>query len=188
MPPPTIAYIGRIHAKKNLAAMLRGWSAARLPSGARLVIAGWGEDDAVAELREVLSHGPASASFVGPLFGAAKDQLLDEARFVLLPSLSEGLPMAIIEAWARGVPTIMTRACNLPEGFATGAAIECGTDAAAIARALEQALSGDGPDWQRMRGSALALAAEQFSPAAVGARWSAAYGAAIAASRAGTLR
>lgn len=39
-------YIGRIHEKKNLAALIAGRTAARpdLPEGASLTIAGWGDD------------------------------------------------------------------------------------------------------------------------------------------------
>ena len=35
----------------------------------------------------------------------------------ILPSFSEGLPMAVLEAWAYGLPVLMTDHCNLPEGF-----------------------------------------------------------------------
>jgi len=183
MPPPNVVYIGRIHPKKNLSALVRGWSAAQFPAGAQLVIAGWGDDEAIAGLRHAVAQGPANISFVGPQFGAAKDKLLDEARFVVLPSLSEGLPMAILEAWARGVPTIMTTACNLPEGFDSTAAIECGLDAPAISQALQRAMALDESEWQAMRGSALALAENRFSPVTVGAQWSAVYRAALEGSR-----
>jgi hypothetical protein len=41
-----------------------------------------------------------------------------------LPSFSEGLPMSVLEAWSYGLPVVMTPECNLPEGFACGAALE----------------------------------------------------------------
>ncbi len=66
---------------------------------------------------------PASVVFVGPAFGEAKDRLLRSADAFILPSFSEGLPMAVLEAWAYGLPVLMTDQCNLPEGFAAGAAI-----------------------------------------------------------------
>lgn len=61
--------------------------------------------------------------FLGPAFGEAKDQLLRQAHAFILPSFSEGLPMAVLEAWAYGLPVLMTDHCNLPEGFAARAAI-----------------------------------------------------------------
>ena len=186
MPAPTaaraphLAYIGRIHPKKNLLALLAAWSQARRPADSLLTIAGWGEPGDVAALEAaVLAAGP-SAQFVGPLYGAAKQALLAQARFVVLPSLSEGLPMAVLEGWAAGTPTVMTSACNLPEGFAGQAAIACGASPDEIATALEAAF-GLGPDqWQAMATKAQALAAGPFSAETIAARWGEAYQRAMA--------
>ena len=172
---PHFAYIGRIHPKKNLLALLAAWSQARRPPDSTLTIAGWGDPDDVAALEAaVLAAGP-STQFVGPLYGAAKQALLAQARFMVLPSLSEGLPMAVLEGWAAGTPTVMTSECNLPEGFASRAAIACGASPAAIATALETALALDPAGWQAMAASAQALAAGPFSAETIAARWSEAY-------------
>lgn len=45
--------------------------------------------------------------------------------------------MAVLEAWAYGKPGLMTLECNLPEGFAAGAALRIEPSAASIAQALE---------------------------------------------------
>ena len=180
LPPPAVVYIGRIHAKKNLVALVEGWMAAPRPDDARLLIAGWGEDAAVAELRAAIARADGSVEFLGPVFGAAKDALLARARFVILPSHSEGLPMAMLEAWARAIPTLMTEECNLPEGFAAQAALDCGHAPPAIAEALGSALSLDGSAWSAMSAAALGLARKTFSASAVAARWGVIYGEAIA--------
>ena len=62
--------------------------------------------------------------FFGPAFGEDKEALLWNAEAFILPSFSEGLPMSVLEAWAYGLPVVMTPECNLPEGFASGAALE----------------------------------------------------------------
>jgi poly(glycerol-phosphate) alpha-glucosyltransferase len=62
--------------------------------------------------------------FFGPAFGEEKEALLRSAEAFVLPSFSEGLPMSVLEAWAYGLPVVMTPECNLPEGFASGAALE----------------------------------------------------------------
>lgn len=176
----TVVYIGRIHEKKNLVALVRGWHAAQRPAGARLVIAGWGEPAAIEELRVALARGDNTAEFIGPVFGEAKSALLAKARFVILPSHSEGLPMAMLEAWSQGIPTLMTAECNLPEGFAHGAALDCGYDPSSIAAALTRALARDAAQWAAMSGAALDLARRCFAPAAIAARWGHAYAQAIA--------
>ena len=168
-------YIGRIHLKKNLIALLDAWAAADLPDGAELTIAGWGDPADVAALEARLANAPPSVRFLGPVHGQAKQRLLEEARFVILPSHSEGLPMTILEAWAAGTPTIMTAACHLPEGFAAGAALECGTEPASVARALGAALASDEARWKAMSDAALTLARGRFSAAQVTQEWVAAY-------------
>lgn len=179
--PAEIAYIGRIHPKKNLLALIAGWTAARLPEGSRLTLAGWGDMDHVAELRAAVAVAGPSVQFVGPIYGEAKQDLLERARFTILPSLSEGLPMAVLEGWAAGTPAIMTAQCNLPEGFAAGAALECGWAEAAIAAALEQALALDFRSWMGMADAAQGLAAGPFAAGTIASQWARAYLGAIEA-------
>ena len=62
--------------------------------------------------------------FYGPAFGEEKEALLRSAEAFILPSFSEGLPMSVLEAWAYGLPVLMTPECNLPEGFSSGAGLE----------------------------------------------------------------
>ena len=54
----------------------------------------------------------------------------------MLPSTSEGLPTVVLEAWAYNLPVLMTPECNLPEGFASQAAVRIETGPLAIARGL----------------------------------------------------
>ncbi len=54
----------------------------------------------------------------------------------MLPSFSEGLPIAVLEAWSSGLPVLMSRECNLPEGFAAGAAVQIETAPEAMAKSL----------------------------------------------------
>ncbi|UOR14300.1 glycosyltransferase [Qipengyuania aquimaris] len=177
---PNALYIGRIHEKKNVAALIGAWLAARpdLPEGATLTIAGWGDDEGVDMLeRTMREHREAGIEFVGTAFGSQKAALLDLARFLVLPSHSEGLPMAILEAWAAGVPTIMTEHCHLPEGFAQGAAIRCGTDSNSIREALVSGFRATDAEWQGMSRAALELASGPFGADSVSAKWESLYSA-----------
>ncbi|MBC7159519.1 MAG: glycosyltransferase [Porphyrobacter sp.] len=129
-------YLGRIHPKKNLAALIDGWAQAELPPGARLAIAGWGEPQHVAALERRLASAPPLVAFLGPAHGRHKQRLIASARFMILPA-QRTLPMAMLESWAAGTPTIMTPACHPPEGVEAGAALRCGTDPPSIAGAQD---------------------------------------------------
>lgn len=175
---PTVLYLGRLHPKKNLRALVAGWALAAdaLPPGARLVIAGWGEPAHVRAVEAaVAAAGRADIHLAGPLWGADKAAALGAARFMALPSESEGLPMALLEAWAAATPTLHSAACHLPEGLAAGAALDCGTGAEAVAAALRAAFALDHAGWRAMSDAAAALADGPFSPARVGARWAELY-------------
>lgn len=173
--PPHLVYIGRIHPKKNLLALVEAWRQIERPGAARLTLAGWGEDADVADLKRSVSAAGPSVEFVGPVYGAAKQALLDGAHFTVLPSHSEGLPMAVLEGWAAGAPAVLTAECNLPEGLAAGAAVECGYLAETIAPALQRALAMDEREWAAMAMAARELARGPFSAEAIAAKWSTAY-------------
>ena len=170
-----IVCITRIHPKKNLGALVTAWRQAARPSGSRLTIAGWGDPRDVAALMQAIGTADDGIAFIGPVHGAAKQALLASARFVVLPSLSEGLPMAILEGWAAGAPTIMTPACHLPQGCAAGAALETGPDSAALSKTLSHALACDEAQWQAMAQAARSLAAGPFARDTVAACWARAY-------------
>jgi poly(glycerol-phosphate) alpha-glucosyltransferase len=104
----------------------------------RLTIAGTDRHGYRAEL-EALTRAlgiEQDVDFVGPKFGAAKEDAYFAASAFILPSHSEGLPQAVLEAWAHGLPVLMTPACNLPEGFERGAAVEVRPDPPGIAKGL----------------------------------------------------
>jgi poly(glycerol-phosphate) alpha-glucosyltransferase len=85
---------------------------------------------------ETLGLGP-SVSFVGPVTGAAKEELFRRASAFILPSFSEGLPMAVLEAWSFGLPVLMTDECHLTSGFDAGAARRIEPRVASIVDGLE---------------------------------------------------
>ena len=175
---PVAMYLGRIHEKKNLGGLIAAWVKARdrLPPEASLVIAGWGDDAGIAALEQALPGAAgAGVEFVGTAFGSQKAALFDLARFLVLPSHSEGLPMAVLEAWAEGIPALKSSNCNLPEGFASGAAIDCGTSVDNITAALVDGFTLSDEAWTRMSSAAKSLALGPFSRDAVAQRWEAAY-------------
>lgn len=136
-----LLFLGRLHPKKNVVGLLR--AVAILLEQGRLgewsvAIAGWGEGGHDAEL-QALSHELGlgnRVAFAGPLHGPNKDAALRHASAFVLPSHSEGLPMAILEAWAYGLPVLITPQCNLPEGFQAQAALRIEVEPERIAQGL----------------------------------------------------
>lgn len=135
-------YLGRIHEKKGWRELCEAWDLAcardrAFAATSQLVFCGWVDDSPSFEpaLRR-LSEKHGNALFAGPQFGSARGGSLAVADAFILPSRSEGLPMVVLEAWAAGVPVMMTKECNLAIGFEAGAALEIGWTTEAIVDGL----------------------------------------------------
>lgn len=143
-----LLFLGRLHPKKGLFETIQAWHLTQqaqpeIGNDWLFAIAGWDDGGHRAALEDrvaALGLG-SSVRFLGPVFGAEKDALLVHAHAFILASHSEGLPMAVLEAWSHGRPVLMSAECNLPEGFAAGAAIRLSTAPEALAHALGDALT-----------------------------------------------
>ncbi len=165
-----LLYLGRLHPKKGLANLLRAWAtvAARnrsLSGSWVLLIAGWDQGGHLQELQALAAELEVAASvrFIGPLFAGAKAAALYRADAFVLPSLSEGLPLTVLEAWAHGLPVIMTPACNLPEGFAAGAAISAEPQPSSLAAALTALFEASDTERHNMGSHGRALVEQKFT-------------------------
>ena len=158
---PMVLYLGRINWKKGLDRLVE--ALVEVP-GARLVVAGNDEEgltSRLATLAERLGVAP-RVSFPGYVDGAAKQQLLAEARVLVLPSLSENFGNAALEALAHGCPVVVTPGVGLAEAVqASGAGIVSEGDAASLARAI-RALLEDEPRRRAAGAAARALVREKY--------------------------
>ncbi len=130
-----------------------------------LAIAGWdqsGHEDRLKALARDLGLS-GSVRFLGPRFGPDKAAAYRSAEAFILPSFSEGLPMVVLEAWAYGVPVIMTPQCNLPEGFQNDAAIRIDPEVESIKGGLETLFSMTDAERQELGSNGRKLVAERFS-------------------------
>ena len=108
-------------------------------------------------------HPPPSLLFLGPQFGEAKAACYANCDAFVLPSLSEGLPMAVLEAWAYGKPMLMTPECNLPEGFAADAAIRIETNPKSIEQGLTDLFRHPPSDLRSLGQRGRELVVEKFT-------------------------
>ncbi len=163
--PPVILYSGRLRTRKAVAVLLAAMPRvlAAFPA-CRLVIVGDGEQGqrvaAAVRARGLTAH----VDMAGVLPRAAAMARLAEADVFCLPSIYEGLPLAILEAMAAGLPVVATAVSGNPE------AVEDGTtgllvppeSAAALAAALI-ALLGDAERRRAMGEAGRARVAERFA-------------------------
>ena len=168
-----LLYLGRLHPKKGLINLLHGWRRfhcrADEPGGEwHLAIAGWDQVGHEGELRRIVATSGMgdSVHFLGPLFGAEKERTYAAATAFVLPSVSEGLPMVVLEAWSHRLPVLMTRHCNLPEGFASGAALEIPTSSEGIRLGLDRLAAMSDGQRQLMGEGGNRLSRERFSQSA----------------------
>ena len=114
--PLRLLYIGRLAQEKGLPETLRGLRCAHAQGvKAQFFIAGSGPEE-VSLKRLAGELGLAKdVSFVGPVFGEDKLKLLDAVDAFVLASYAEGLPYALLESMAAGVPVIVTRVGAIPD-------------------------------------------------------------------------
>lgn len=167
-------YLGRIHEKKGCNELLNAWERlcqedATFLARSILVVCGWVDGLEGFERRlEAIARGQGNVVFAGGQYDEAKNLTLAAATYFILPSRSEGLPLAILEAWSFGVPTLMTDACNLPEGFVAGAALRISeTSEESIMSVLSQAGKLSSTERADMAQAGRKLVTDRFSVAAV---------------------
>jgi glycosyltransferase involved in cell wall biosynthesis len=113
-------FLGRIDAKKGVLELLAAWAEIK-QNNWELFIYGWGDPSYVDKVKRFLVDNECEAYYMGPVFGEEKNVALKSAHAFVLPSFSEGLPMAILEAWSYGLPALITDECNLPDSYSNGA-------------------------------------------------------------------
>ena len=174
----TLLYLGRLHPKKNILNLIRAWNEtfnSQCAGTDRWVfaIAGWDEGGYESELKRIAAGN--SVVFLGPQFGADKSECYRSCDAFILPSLSEGLPMAVLEAWSYAKPALITPECNLPEGFEADAALRIGTTPEEIADGLKQLREMSDNDRTAMGARGRDLVATRFSWPRIGEQMRAVY-------------
>ena len=110
---------------------------------ARFVIAG---GDPPAEVQALAAPIAAAVEFPGFVRGPAKLAALQQPALLVLPSYAEGMPVAVLEAMAAGLPVVTTPVGGIPDFFADGVngLLAPPGDVAALAAALSRLLADPG--------------------------------------------
>ncbi|GAA3923205.1 glycosyltransferase family 4 protein [Luteimonas lutimaris] len=112
-PGPVLAAVARLSPEKNLAQLVSAFAAASAASpGACLLVVGDGPDR---EALQALAGASGAAHRI--VFAGRRDDMDDIYRIVdalVLPSLSEGMPLVVLEAMSHGVPVIASAVGEVP--------------------------------------------------------------------------
>jgi glycosyltransferase involved in cell wall biosynthesis len=96
---PTVVYLGRVNEYKGIGRLFDAWPAVRQRTGAELLVAGPAD-------RPI--EPPEGARYLGVVNEHDKEKLLASAWALVLPSRGEVMPNVILEAWAYGIPVIVS--------------------------------------------------------------------------------
>jgi len=143
--PPQILYYGRIAEKKGLQHLIGGFAqiATHYPR-VRLRLIGPATAPMAAKLRAWIAASPFAHRIVWDpaVWGAERARaLVDAANILVLPSMAEGMSLAVLEAMAAGLPVVISEPCGFPEAQSHGCGLVIRPTAASVAAALKQLLT-----------------------------------------------
>lgn len=160
-----ILYAGTVCHRKGYDDMIRAFAkiAKKYPDW-KIVLAGNGEVEKGKALSAKLNIAN-QVVFLGWISGEKKDKAFRESMIFCLPSYAEGFPMAVLDAWAYGLPVITTPVGGIPDVAKDGENMLLFNpgDIEALAKQLEKMISDDGLR-NRIALASLDFAENKFNP------------------------
>lgn len=164
-------FLGRFHPKKNLhslaSAICEIDDSVYRKTPFVLDIVGWGDEAYEAEIKRIALAKPERFNFLGPKFGEEKEAVIRQSHCFVLPSFSEGQPVAVLEAMKAGTPVLINENCNMPELSALNLTADCGVSVAEIQQALLWFLALSDTDRQALRRASFDYVYQHYSWSAV---------------------
>lgn len=141
---PLALFIGRLHPMKGADLAVEAFVKANV-RGAKFIAAGPDEHGLEARLRDMAAEAGMqdSIQFPGPVSGEIKAALLARANVFILPTLTEGFSISILEALAHGCAVLTTPGSYFPELEEAGVGWLCERETSALAAKLSMLLSND---------------------------------------------
>jgi glycosyltransferase involved in cell wall biosynthesis len=163
---PFLLYLGRIHPIKGIENLLDALAQCKaFQMGTyTLKIAGKGESDYVQQLQKRIQDQGISnkIEFLGHVEGAAKQQLLADATYLVLPSFSENFGAVVVEALAQGTPVIAAKGTPWEMLETQKAGFWTSNEVTLLADTVEKALTISPPTYKTYRQHAQHLVQERF--------------------------
>lgn len=110
-----ILFAGTINSRKGYSDLLQGFAkiSSKYPDW-RIVFAGNGEIEKAQTIAKELNIGD-KVCFLGWIIGEKKEQVFQKASIYCLASDGEGFPMGVLDAWAYGIPCVVTPVGGIPD-------------------------------------------------------------------------
>lgn len=123
-----VLYFGRFHPIKNIPNLVKSWSHltehSLVPVNAYLVFVGFGDSSLIFCSLPPLSNPIDHRILVlPPVFGNEKFDCIASSECVVLPSLSECMPMSVLESFSVGKHALLSDRCNLQDSYEMGASL-----------------------------------------------------------------
>ena len=180
---PTLVAIGRLSPEKDFVLLLEGFARARVRAGTdpQLLIVGEGPQRGLLTERIAVLGLSAVVRLAGYVDGA--DRLLEHASGFVMSSITEGLPLVLLEAMQWRVPVVATAVGAIPELLDSGrrGRLVAAGDLAALTQALQSLMSSDA-DTTSVAAAADAVA-ERYASARMAQEYLSAYAAICAGAR-----
>lgn len=141
IPRPYVLFVGTLEPRKNVVRLVRAYRQVAPDVDHALVLAGaegWHPEELEMELER---PGAGAVVRVGPVSVEDLDALYRNADVFVYPSLYEGFGLPVLEAMARGVPTVTSTTPAIAEVAGDAALTADPEDVAGIADALARVLS-----------------------------------------------
>lgn len=160
----SILYAGTINKRKGYADLINAFAkvAHKYPDW-KISLAGNGETEQARALAKELGV-EGQVELLGWISGESKDRAFKQATVFCLPSYAEGFPMAVLDAWAYGLPVITTPVGGIPDVAIDGENMLLFTpgDIDTLAEKLDMIISDEALR-EKLSAASVKMAAEKFN-------------------------
>lgn len=168
-----VLFLGRLHPKKNLQALLRAFRRVEAPD-LRLVVAGPIGDYGREVIVPLAAEDP-RVQVPGKVAYEERFEAFAGADLLVLPSLQENFGNVVIEALVMGTPVLLSRGVNIAEELQrNGCAQVCGTSGDELVAALQEWSAAPAPNATERR-RRMDFARARYGWPALAQQWDAIY-------------
>lgn len=147
----TFLFMARLNHKKGIVPLINAWLKSELAPDNKfeLIIAGPDDGELPTIQKTLNANHSTNINYIGAVYGEAKNEILERSNYYILPSLSEGFPVSVLEAMQAGCIPLITQGCNFPEVFTSNLAIEIKPDETNILQNLNLIINFDESEFDR---------------------------------------